>query len=70
MKREKATSIKDFNETEWKEFGTRTGDKWTFSIPHHEMQRMDDMLPDHVLGVESSYPGPAQEIMYGKLIKK
>jgi len=33
------------------------------------MQRMDETLAGFVLTVESTYPGPAQEIMYGKLVK-
>ena len=69
MKRKKAKSLTDFTETEWKEFARREGDKWTFFIPHHEMQGMNDALAGFVLTVESTYPGPAQEIMYGKLVK-
>lgn len=65
-----ANKVSDFNETDWKEFATRSGDKWTFNIPQHELQKLDELLPDHVLGVQSSYPGPAQEIMMGRLIKK
>jgi hypothetical protein len=65
-----AKSVSDFNETDWKQFATRTGDKWTFDIPQEEMQKLDALLPDHVLGVQSTFPGPAQEIMLGRLVKK
>jgi hypothetical protein len=65
-----ASCVADFNETEWKHFATRTGDKWTFSIPPDELQIIDDLLPNHVLGVEMTITGPAGEIMCGKLIPK
>ena len=65
-----AKSVSDFNETDWKQFATRTGDKWTFDIQQEEMQKLDALIPDHVLGVQSTFPGPAQEIMLGRLVKK
>jgi hypothetical protein len=65
-----AKRVADFNETDWKQFATRTGDKWSFDIPSEEMQKIDELLPDHVLGVQSTFPAPAQEIMFGRLIKK
>ncbi len=65
-----ANCVADFNETEWKHFATRTGDKWSFSIPSSELQVIDDLLPDHVLGVEMTLVPPAGEIMCGKLIPK
>lgn len=65
-----ANSIKDFNETEFKRFGTRVGDKWTFSIPAEELQDMDNLLPDHVLTVKNDITGPASEAMSGKLVRK
>lgn len=67
---ETANSIKDFNETEFKRFGTRTGDRWAFTLPPEEMQSMDDLMPDHVLTVKMEITGPGSEIMYGKLVKK
>jgi hypothetical protein len=49
-----ANCVADFNETEWK----------------HELQIIDDLLPDHVLGVEMTIIEPAGEIMCGKLVPK
>jgi hypothetical protein len=65
-----AKSVSDFNETDWKQFATRIGNKWVFDIPSEEMQNLEALLPNHVLGVQSVYPGPAQEIMLGRLVKK
>lgn len=67
-----ATKISDFNETEYKQFATRVGDRWSFSLPYSEMQDLDDVLLDMgcVLGVETKFLQPHGEIMFGKLIPK
>lgn len=67
-----ATKIADFNEEEYKQFGTRTGDRWTFSLPYCEMQNLDDVLlaMGCVLGVETKLLQPHGEIILGKLIPK
>jgi hypothetical protein len=65
-----ATKITDFNEEEFKQFGTRTGDRWTFSLPYSEMQELEELLPNHVLGIETKLLQPHGEIILGKLIPK
>ncbi len=65
-----ANCLADFNETDFKKFATRIGDKWSFTLPVHELQNIDDLLPDHVLSVEKIPLSPAGEIMLGKLTKK
>ena len=65
-----AIKVADFNETEFKQFGHRTGDRWTFSIPYCEMQSLDELLPNHVLGIETKLLQPHGEIIMGKLIPK
>ena len=65
-----ATKVADFNEEEFKQFGIRVGDRWTFSIPYSEMQSLDELLPNHVLGIETELLEPAGEIILGKLIPK
>jgi len=65
-----ATKVADFNEEEFKQFGTRVGDRWTFSIPYCDMQALDDLLPNHVLGIETRLLQPAGELILGKLIPK
>jgi hypothetical protein len=65
-----ATKISDFNETEYKQFATRVGDRWSFSLPYSEMENLEDLLPDHVLGIEIDLLEPSGAIMAGKLIPK
>ena len=65
-----ATKIADFNEEEYKQFGTRIGDRWTFSLPYSDMQALEELLPNHILGIETKLLEPAGEIMLGKLIPK
>ena len=65
-----ATKVTDFNETEYKQFATRIGDRWSFSLPYNEMENLEDLLPDHVLGIETKLLEPAGEIMFGKLLPK
>jgi hypothetical protein len=65
-----ATSIYDFNETDFKLFATRSGDRWTFTIPAEELQNMDSLIPDYVLTVKNEIFAPGGESMYGKLMKK
>jgi len=65
-----ATKIADFNETEYKQFGIRVGDRWTFSLPYSDMQALEEMLPNHVLGIETKPLQPHGEIILGKLIPK
>jgi hypothetical protein len=65
-----ATKVGDFNETEYKQFATRVGDRWSFSLPYSEMENLEDLLPNHVLGVEAKLLEPSGEIMLGKLIPK
>jgi hypothetical protein len=67
-----ATKIADFNEEEFKQFGVRQGDRWSFSLPYSEMQNLDDVLLDMgcVLGVETKFLQPHGEIILGKLIPK
>jgi hypothetical protein len=65
-----AAKVADFNEEEFKQFGVRVGDRWTFSIPYSEMQSLDELLPNHVLGIETKLLEPAGEIILGKLISK
>jgi hypothetical protein len=67
---ETAECVADFNEWQWKKFGTRVGDRWSFSLPTHEMQTLDALLPNHVLSVQNIHTGPGEEIMLGKLTKK
>ena len=66
------TKIADFNEDEYKQFGTRIGDRWSFSLFYCEMQNLDDTLLDmgYVLGVETRLLEPHGEIILGKLIPK
>jgi hypothetical protein len=65
-----ANCVADFNETDFKKFATRTGDRWSFTLPTRELQNIDDLLPDHVLSVEKIPLAPAGEIMLGKLTRK
>jgi hypothetical protein len=65
-----ANCVADFNETDFKKFATRTGDRWSFTLPTHELQNIDDLLPDHVLSVQNIPLAPAGEIMLGKLTRK
>jgi hypothetical protein len=65
-----AECVADFNEVQWKKFGSRIGDRWSFTLPVHEMQTLDDLLPHHVLSVDNIKIGPGAEIMLGKLTKK
>jgi len=67
-----ATKLADFNETEYKQFAMREGDRWTFSLPYSEMQNLDDTLLNlgYVLGMDTKTIEPAGEIMLGKLIPK
>lgn len=65
-----ANNLSDFNESEYKQFATRTGDRWSFSIPAEQLQSMDEMIPDHVLVVENYNTAIGCEIMCGKLVKK
>lgn len=67
---ETANKVADFTEGEFKQFATRQGDRWSFSIPPHEMQILDSLLPDHVLVVENIPLAVGGEIMLGKLVKK
>jgi hypothetical protein len=62
--------LADLNETEFKKFATRIGDRWTFTLPTHELNNLDDLLPDHVLSVENITLAPGGEIMLGKLTRK
>lgn len=65
-----ANSIHDFNETDFKRFATRSGDRWTFSIPADQLQDMDNLIPDYVLTVKNEIFSPGGEVMYGKLVRK
>lgn len=65
-----ANRLSDFNEAEFKQFATRIGDRWSFTIPASELQDIDNLLPNHVLGVQNILTAPAGEIMLGKLIPK
>ena len=65
-----ANCVADFNETDFKKFATRTGDRWSFTLPAHELQNIDGLLPDHVLSVQKIPLSPAGEIMLGKLTWK
>jgi len=65
-----ANKVADFSEDEYKQFGIRVGDRWTFSIPYCEMQSLDELLPNHVLGIETKLLQPHGEIIMGKLIPK
>jgi hypothetical protein len=65
-----ANCVADFNETDFKKFATRTGDRWSFTLPTHELQNIDGLLPDHVLSVQNIPLAPAGEIMLGKLTRK
>lgn len=64
-----AESVDDFNETEFKKFATRLGEKWSFTIPYNQIQKLEDLLPNHVLTVQSIIL-PMGELMLGKLVKK
>jgi hypothetical protein len=70
MEYQTAECVADFNEVDFKKFASRVGDRWTFTLPTHEMQVLDSLLPQHVLSVENIKTGPAQEIMVGKLTRK
>ena len=70
MEYQTANCVADFNETDFKKFATRTGDRWSFTLPTHELQNIDDLLPDHVLSVQNIPLAPAGEIMLGKLTRK
>jgi hypothetical protein len=67
-----ATKLADFNETEYKQFAMREGDRWSFSLPYSEMQNLDDTLLElgYVLGVDTKFLEPHGEIILGKLIPK
>ncbi len=65
-----ANCLADFNETDFKKFATRIGDRWSFTIPTSELQNIEDLLPDHVLSVEKVHLSPGGEIMLGKLTRK
>jgi hypothetical protein len=65
-----ATKVADFNETEFKQFAIREGDRWSFSLPYSEMQNLDELLPNHVLSIEAKLLEPHGEIMLGKLLPK
>jgi hypothetical protein len=65
-----ANCVADFNETDFKKFATRTGDRWSFTLPTHELQNIDNLLPDHVLSVQNITLAPGGEIMLGKLTRK
>jgi hypothetical protein len=65
-----ANCVADFNETDFKKFATRTGDRWSFTIPTNELQTINDLLPEHVLSVEKIALAPGGEIMLGKLTRK
>ena len=70
MEYQTADCVADFNETDFKKFSSRVGDRWTFTLSPHEMQTLDDLLPQHVLSVQNIKTGPGQEVMVGKLIRK
>lgn len=70
MEHQTANCLADLNETEFKKFATRIGDRWTFTLPTHELNNLDDLLPDHVLSVENITLAPGGEIMLGKLTRK
>jgi hypothetical protein len=65
-----AECVADFNEVQWKKFGSRIGDRWSFSLPPHEMQNLEALLPNHVLSAQNIKMGPGAEIILGKLTKK
>lgn len=65
-----ANCVADFNETDFKKFATRLGDRWSFTLPAHELQNIDDLLPGHVLSVQNIPVPPGGEIMLGKLMRK
>ena len=65
-----ANCVADFNDTDFKKFATRAGDRWSFTLPTHELQNIDNLLPDHVLSVQKIPLAPAGEIMLGKLTRK
>lgn len=67
---ETAYKVADFTEYEFKQFATRQGDRWSFSLPPAEMQILDSLIPDHVLVVENIPLAVGGEIMLGKLVKK
>jgi hypothetical protein len=64
-----AESVDDFNETEFKKFATRLGERWSFTIPYEQIQSLEDLLPQHVLTVQNIML-PMGELMLGKLVKK
>ena len=70
MEHQTANCLADFNETDFKKFATRAGDRWSFTLPIQELQNIDDLLPDHVLSVEKIPLSPGGEIMLGKLTRK
>lgn len=64
-----AENVSDFNETEFKKFASRLGERWSFTIPYEQIRDLEDLLPNHVLTVQSIML-PMGELMLGKLIKK
>lgn len=60
----------DFNETDFKKFATRIGDRWSFTLSPKELQTLEDLIPDHVLSVKMVPLLPGEGIMLGKLIRK
>ena len=65
-----ANCVADFSETDFKKFGSRIGDRWSFTLPPHEMQNLEALLPNHVLSAQHIKMGPGAEIILGKLTKK
>lgn len=65
-----ARCVADFNETDFKKFATRIGDRWSFTLPPQELQTLEDLIPDHVLSVKMASLLPGEGIMLGKLVRK
>lgn len=70
MEYQTADCVADFNESDFKQFASRVGDRWSFTLSYQEMQILDDLLPQHVISVQNIKTGPGEEIMVGKLIRK
>lgn len=70
MEYQTADCVADFNESDFKKFASRVGDRWSFTLSYQEMQILDDLLPRHVISVQNIKTGPGEEIMVGKLIRK
>jgi hypothetical protein len=70
MMSEVANAVSDFNESDWKQFAVRVGDRWSFSIPPKELQEIDSLIPNHVLGVQNIHLEIGKEAMLGKLVRK